>query len=74
MDNCQSGCPCEDNHYNCTLYTTTSTTISATGMTTAPILGDDYIDDLTAGKLVTVGKKDSTLTKLYTTECRIVFF
>ena len=55
MDNCQSGCPCEDDHYNCTLYTTT--TPSTTTLTTAPILEDDYIDDLTAGKLVTVGKK-----------------
>ena len=52
MDNCQSGCPCEDNHYNCTLYTTTQPTTS----TTAPILGDEQIDDLTAGKLVTIGK------------------
>ena len=66
MDNCQSGCPCEDDHYNCTLYTTTTT--PPTGMTTAPILGDDYIDDLTAGKLVTIGEKDtrdSELIKLF---------
>lgn len=55
MDNCQSGCPCEDNHYNCTLYTTTTTKTTTTSITTAPILGDDYIDDLTAGKLVTIG-------------------
>ena len=54
MDNCQSGCPCQDDHYNCTLFTTTTTPST----TTAPILGDDYIDDLTAGKLVTIGKKD----------------
>ena len=53
MDNCQSGCPCDDNHYNCTLYTTTT----ATTTTTAPILDDEYIDDLTAGKLVTIGKE-----------------
>ena len=32
-------------------------TISTT--TTAPILDDEYIDDLTAGKLITVGKKAS---------------
>ena len=67
MDNCEFGCPCEDNHYNCTLYTTgarTTTTAYPSPTTdavvsTTPVLDidDDYIDDLTAGKLVTIGKK-----------------
>lgn len=66
MDNCQSGCPCEDNHYNCTLYTTT-TTSTTPPTTTAPILGDEYIDDLTAGKLVTIGNFEHNFYK-----CRLI--
>ena len=54
MDYCQSGCPCEDDHYNCTSYTTTKLqTFTEVTLTTAPT--DDYIDDLTAGKIVTIG-------------------
>ena len=56
MDHCQSGCPCEDDHYNCTLYTTTTVkTTTEAPITTEPIDDDEYIDDLTAGKIVTIG-------------------